>query len=153
MKLQLLDSSESLSITCVCLTYHSFSKIISTGLEPLSLTGISCNLLLFEDSFPDSSRILIASFLASKTLFPTRGPDISVIFPSKSMAANGFKPSSLNIETSFWSPKEHTIKIPLPKSDLTEGCVIISTVLDLSPIEIGNLTFFPTRCLYLSSSG
>ena len=121
MKLQFSDSSDNRSITCVCLTYHSFSRIISTGFDPLSLTGISCNLFSFEDNFPDSSRIDIASFLASNTLWPCNGPEISVIFPSRSIAWKGFNPSSLNTETSFWSPNEQTISIPLPKSALTDG--------------------------------
>ena len=40
---------------------------------------------------------------------------------SKSMAWKGFNPSSLNTETSFWSPKEQTINTPLPKSAFTDG--------------------------------
>ena len=93
--------SDSLSITCVCLTYHSFSRMISTGFPPLSLTGISCILLLEDCILPDCSRISMALFLASRTFKPCKGPEISVNFPSKSMATNGLIESSLNIETSF----------------------------------------------------
>ena len=37
----LFDNFDITSCICVCLTYHSFNKIISTGFFPLSDTGIS----------------------------------------------------------------------------------------------------------------
>ena len=101
MNLLLLDNSASLSRTCVCFTYHSLSSIISIGLPPLSLTGISCSLSSKESMQPESSSILVASILASDTFKPLSGPDIWVISPFKSIATNGLSPSSLNIATSF----------------------------------------------------
>ena len=65
----------------------------------------------------------MAFALASSTDNPSSGPAIDVIQPFKSMAWNGVKPNSLNTATSFWSPNEQTIRIPLPNSDLTEGWV------------------------------
>ena len=101
MNLLLLDNSISFSRTCVCLTYHSLSKIISIGFPPLSLTGISCSLSSKDSRQSKSSSILVASILASLTFKPLSGPEICVISPFRSMATKGLSPSSLNIATSF----------------------------------------------------
>ena len=153
MNLHSSESSFNLSRICVCLTYHSFSRIISIGFPPLSLTGTSCKRSSVESRFPDERSISIALLLASITFIPDNGPEISVISPLRLIATNGLIPSSLNIETSFWSPNEHTIRIPLPNSIFTDGWAAISTYWSLSTVSIGSLTLLPSRCWYLSSSG
>ena len=101
MKLISETNSFIRSKVCVCLTYHSLSNIISTGLFPLSLTGISCSWSLIEDNLFSCSKISIAFFLASITDKPDRGPEISVISPFRLIATNGSKPNSLKTDTSF----------------------------------------------------
>ena len=102
---------------------------------------------------PESFSISIDAALAFSADIPESGPLMPVIRPSRSTATNGFRPSSLKTATSFWSPNEHTMSTPLPKSILTDGWEMILTDGSLSATGIGSWIRLPTKCEYLWSSG
>ena len=153
MNLLCSESSDNRSRMWVCLTYHSFSRIISTGFPPRSLTGTSCMCFSAADKRPDSRSISIEAFLASSADIPENGPLMLVIRPFISTATNGLRANSRNTATSFWSPNEQTIRTPLPNSIFTEGWVTISTDGSLSSTGRGRWMRLPTRWVYRSSSG
>ena len=94
-------NSSILSCICVWRTYHSFRRMISTGFFPRSETGTSCCRSSMASMLPSISNISIAFARASRTDNPSRGPEIEVMHPFKSIAWNGARPSSLKTATSF----------------------------------------------------